>query len=451
MPPFKQTACAFLLGLALASAAGAQEHTIRLPRDEVRELVEVFDLIKNDYVGPVDDRKLMTEAIAGMVASLDAHSQFLGKEDLDDVDSSRTGNYVGIGVEVEVDSNAIRVISAIENSPAERAGIQAGDTIVGVDNVTINDARIGELSRRLMGEPGTPVTLAIARPGEKEVRKLTLKREALHGETVKARMVASGVAWIRITHFQETTPAELAARLSELGAQQPLKGVVLDLRNDPGGVVSAAVGVSAAFLPQDAVVFRTRGRAEGADAVVTAEPRYYRGSSDADPLAQLPAWTKTVPLAVLVNGASASASEIVAGALQDHKRGVIVGTQTFGKGSIQGVIRLSDTAGLKLTVARYYTPEGHSIQATGIRPDIVVPAAADGTSTPEFTLREADLPHHLPAEGDGTDNVADSGADNARKPAVPAAIEKTSLFGTAKDKALTVAVANLGRTASSDR
>jgi carboxyl-terminal processing protease len=434
------------LALLLCASAFAEERVVNLPRDEVRQLVEVFDLIKHDYVNTVDDKKLLTEAIAGMVASLDSHSQYLGKEDMQDLDTSNSGNYVGIGVEVEIDGNDIRVIAPIENSLADRAGIHAGDIIVGVDDTMLNGTKPHDLSKLIPGAPDTPVAIAIARPGEKSVRIFHLKREALHGDTVKASVVAPGTAWIRISHFQATTAAELAARLNDIGAHGNLKGLVLDLRNNPGGLVSAAVGVAAAFLPEDAIVFKTRGRASGVDSVVSVNPRFYRVPSEPDPLAALPAWSKTMPMTVLVNGASASAAEIVAGALQDHKRGVVVGTPTFGKGSIQGVIRLSDSTGIKLTIARYYTPEGHSIQAKGITPDITVPAvvsAVDSNALPEFMAREIDLPHHLPAESE----IAGSAANTAH-PINNA--EKTSSFGTASDKALNIAIANLEKTVTAE-
>jgi carboxyl-terminal processing protease len=436
---------AAILALSLCPAAFAEERIVSLPKDEVRQLVEVFDLIKHEYVNTVDDKKLLTDAIAGMVASLDSHSQYLGKEDLQDLDTNNSGNYVGIGVEVEIDGNDIRVIAPIENSPADRAGIQAGDVIVDVDDTAVNGTRAHDLSKLIAGAPDTPVKIVIVRPGEKTARTFHLKREALHGDTVKASIVAPGTAWVRISHFQATTASELATQLNLLGAQGKLRSIVLDLRNDPGGLVSAAVGVASAFLPEDAVVFKTRGRASGVDSVVLANPRYYRAPSEPDPLAALPSWSRTIPLAVLVNGASASSAEIVAGALQDHKRGVVVGTPTFGKGSIQGVIRLSDSSGIKLTIARYYTPDGHPIQATGITPDITVAAVAPaggGKAQEEIMVREADLPGHLPAEPDA------SGADHASRPTIAGGIDKTSSFGTAGDKALRMAIARLDKSAA---
>ena len=400
-----------------------------LPQAEVEKLLQAYALIKQNYVGQADDKKLFDGAIAGMLSSLDAHSQYMNGEDMRDLERENSGEYVGIGIEVEVDQNRMRVVSTSGNSPAARAGIQAGDIVTAIDGVALAGLSNSEVARRMHGAPGTVATVGLTHGGK--ARTLRITRAPLHNATVATRMAAPGVAWIRISEFGGATGTDLAAALRKLDGKAPPRGVVLDLRNDPGGLVGAAVSVAGAFLAPDTVVFTARGNAPGANATVTVNPRYYRQAGEADVLAGLPAWSRTVPLTVLVNGASASAAELVAGALQDGRRATVVGTQTFGKGSIQSVIPLGEDSGIKFTVARYFTPNGHEIQAHGVTPDVVV--APSVAADDELLLREADLANHLPPAND-----TPAAASVKREP-----LESTRSFGTRDDKALQAAIAQL--------
>ncbi|MGZ5198633.1 MAG: S41 family peptidase [Telluria sp.] len=404
-----------------------EQAQIALPEPEIQKLLATYALIKKNYVGQADDRKLFDGALAGMLASLDPHSQYLDGEGMRDIDRAASGEYVGIGVQLEAWRDRIRVASIVEGSPADRAGIVAGDEIVSVDGVRLANLTDSEIARHLSGAPGTVLSLVVVDRGQP--RTLCLTRAALHDTTVQTRMAARGVAWIRISEFGGATGADLALALKRLDGRTPPHGLVLDLRNNPGGLVPAGVAVAGAFLPQGAVLFSARGREAGAETTVTVDPRYYRQPDEADPLADLPAWTRTVPLVVLVNGASASAAELVAGALQDHHRATVIGSRTFGKGSIQSVIPLTEDSGIKFTVARYFTPNGREIQAHGVVPDLVVAPAAAGDDA--LLLREEDLARHLPA-------IQEDEVESGRTP-----VEPTRMFGTRKDKALRTAVALL--------
>jgi carboxyl-terminal processing protease len=409
--------------------SGAQ---LALPQAEVEKLLAAYALIKQNYVGQADDKKLFDGAIAGMLASLDAHSQYMNQDDMREIQRENSGEYVGIGIEVEVDQGQMRVVAAAENTPAERAGIASGDVIASIDGVALAGLSNSEVTRRMHGAPGTVVTVGVYRGKAGKLRNLRITRQALHNTTVTARLAAPGLAWIRISEFGGATGADLAAALKKLDGKEPPRGLILDLRNDPGGLVPAAVSVAGAFLAPDTVLFSARGKETDNAATVTVNPRYYKMQNEADVLAGLPAWTRTVPLAVLVNGASASAAELVTGALQDQRRATVIGTQTFGKGSIQSVVPLDEDSGIKFTVARYFTPNGREIQAKGVTPDIVVtPAVA---ADDDLLLRETDLANHLPASKD----TAASTAAVKRDP-----IESTRIFGTRDDKAFQTAVAFL--------
>jgi len=430
-------ACAPLAGAAEAAAvpaavpAAAAPTTLALPQAELDKLLAAYALIKQNYVGQADDKKLFAGALSGMLASLDAHSQYMNKDDMRELAREDSGEYVGIGIEVELDRDRMRVAATTDNSPAARAGMQAGDIITSIDGVALAGLANSDVARRMHGAPGTVVTVGLNHGGKP--RTLRITREALHNATVTTRMAAPGLAWIRISEFGGATGADLAAALRKLDDATPPRGLILDLRNDPGGLVQAAVTVAGAFLPADTVLFSARGNAPGANATVTVNPRYYRLATETDVLDGLPAWTRTVPLTVLVNGASASAAELVTGALQDQRRATVVGSQTFGKGSIQSVIPLGEDSGIKFTVARYFTPNGHEIQAHGITPDVVVsPAAA---ADDDLLLRESDLANHLPPS---VPAPAGKGDPLKRDP-----VESTRLFGTRDDKALKTAVALL--------
>ncbi len=368
-----------------------------LPLEELKQLADVYGLIKSDYVESVEDKKLLTEAISGMVASLDPHSAYLDKKAYAELREGSQGKFVGLGIEIgQSDEGYIRIVSPIEDSPAYRAGIKAGDMITRLDATSLKGLSLDESVKKMRGEPGTKVTLTIMRKDEPQPLQFTLNREEIHQKSVKARMVSPGYAWVRISQFQEPTVEDLATKITELYRQDPhLKGLVLDLRNDPGGVLQGAIGVAAAFLPKDTPIVSTNGQLPDSKQIFYGRSEYYSLRGDGDPLAKLPAAVKHVPMAVLVNTGSASASEIVAGALQDYKRATIIGSQTFGKGSVQTIRQLTADTAVKLTTARYYTPHGRSIQAKGISPDLAVDENEDGDGLNGLRMREADLAKHL--------------------------------------------------------
>jgi carboxyl-terminal processing protease len=382
---------------AVAQKAGGMP----LPLDELRQLADVYGLIKSDYVEPVEDKKLLSEAITGMVASLDPHSVYLDKKAYKEMRESMQGRFVGLGIEVSTEDGYVKIVSPIEDSPAYRAGIKPGDMITRIDSAPIKGLALDEAIKKMRGAPGSKVTLTIARKGEDKPLVVPLVREQIKVHSVKGKMVEPGYAWLRISQFQELTLDELAAKANALYAQDPhLKGLVLDLRNDPGGLLPGAIGVSSAFLPKEKIIVSTSGQLPDSNQTFYGRREFYAGRSGGDPLARLPAALKTVPMVVLVNTGSASASEIVAGALQDYKRAIIMGTQTFGKGSVQTLRQLSADTAVKLTTARYYTPLGRSIQARGILPDMLVDESADGDGLNGLRVREADLDKHLGNEAD---------------------------------------------------
>jgi carboxyl-terminal processing protease len=422
----KHTFC--ILALALCGSAGADSGastaTTTISRAGLGALLDAYGLIRLQYVNQVDDRKLLEAAIGGMLRSLDPHSEYLDKEDLLALERARSGEYVGIGMELAPERGAMLVQSVSEAGPAERAGVRAGDRVISVDGRPVTGLGFADMARRVGGAPGSVLAMVLARDGEPAMRTLRIEREALHTDTVKLRGAGQGLAWIRIAEFGGATAADLGTALRTLDAEKAPAGVVLDLRNNPGGLVSASAGVAAAFLAQDKVLFLVRGR--GPEEKVGIGTAMQAGGSG-----EVPVWARTVPLVVLVNGASASAAELLAGALQDHQRAIVVGSRTFGKGSIQNVIALTDDSAVKMTVARYATPLGREIQAIGLAPDRVVPAAAASGTPTALLLREADLAHHLPAVGEAQPPVAVAVAENAK------------LFGTRDDRALQAALAAL--------
>ena len=367
-----------------------------LPVEELRAFTEVFGRIKADYVEPVEDKKLITEAITGMLAGLDPHSAYLDQDAFRELQVGTQGEFGGLGIEVGMEDGFVKVVSPIDDSPASRAGIKSGDLIVKLDETSVKGMTLNDAVKRMRGKPNTQITLTIVRKGEPKPILATLTRAVIKIQSVKSKLIEPGYAYFRVTQFQEHTGETLATAIQTLFKQNQgsMKGIVLDLRNDPGGLLNGAVAVSAAFLPQNSLVVYTDGRTEDAKMRLTASPEnYVRGRVRDDYLSKLPPEIKSVPMVVLVNSGSASASEIVAGALQDHKRAVIMGTQTFGKGSVQTILPLGNNTAIKLTTARYYTPNGRSIQAKGIVPDI---ALDDGTrSEANLRLREADLTKHL--------------------------------------------------------
>ena len=398
--------------------ATARNSVSRLPIEELQQLAAVFGMIKTDYVEPVDEKKLLSDAIGGMVSGLDPHSQYFDKKTFKEFREATTGRFVGIGIEMGMEDGLVKVITPIEGSPAFRAGLKSGDLITKIDDTLVKGLTVDQAVKRMRGEPNTKVVLTVFRKSEGRTFPVNIIREEIRTQSVRAKVVEPGYAWIRVSQFQDRTVEDFVAKLSDIYRQEPnLKGLVLDLRNDPGGLLEGAIAISAAFLPADSVVVTTNGQIPDSKATFRASPEFYQRRGGSDPLRRLPDALKKVPLIVLVNEGSASASEIVAGALQDYKRGVIMGAQTFGKGSVQTVRQLSPDTALKITTARYYTPSGASIQAKGIVPDVMLDETAEGNLFAALRTREADLEKHLQS-GQGAevkDEAREKARDEARK------------------------------------
>jgi carboxyl-terminal processing protease len=393
--------------------AVAQRALAPLPLEELQQLAAVFGIIKSDYVENVDEKKLIGDAISGMVSGLDPHSQYFDRKSFREFREGTSGRFVGVGIEIGMEEGLVKVVSPIEGSPAFRAGLKAGDLITRIDDTAVRGMTIDQAVKRMRGEPQTQVVLQIFRKAENRTFPVTIVREEIRVQSVRAKVVEPGYAWLRVSQFQDRTVEDFVRKLEEIYKAEPeLKGLVLDLRNDPGGLLDAAVALSAAFLPSDVTVVTTNGQLAESRATFKTSPEFYvrRG---ADPLRRLPAAIKSVPLVVLVNEGSASASEIVAGALQDHKRAIIMGSQTFGKGSVQTVRQLGPESAIKITTARYYTPSGRSIQAKGIVPDIWLDETAEGNVFAALRTREADLQKHL-SERSGAADTRDEAREKAR-------------------------------------
>jgi carboxyl-terminal processing protease len=412
-----------------------------LPLEELQQLAAVFGMIKSDYVEPVDEKKLITEAISGMVSSLDPHSQYFDKKSFKEFQEGTSGRFVGVGIEITQEDGLVKVVSPIEGSPAFRAGIKTNDLITRVDEAAVKGLSLNDAVKRMRGEPNTKVVLTIFRKDENRTFPVSIIREEIKQQSVRGKIVEPGYGWIRVSQFQEQTVDDFAKKLEELYKQDPhLKGLVLDLRNDPGGLLNAAVAVSATFLPENVTVVSTNGQTADSKQILKATVRDYLGRDGNDPLKKLPVALKKVPLVVLVNEGSASASEIVAGALQDHKRATLMGSQTFGKGSVQTFRPLGPDTGLKITTSRYYTPSGKSIQAKGIVPDVMVDDTEEGSPYAALRMREADLGKHL-ASGQG-EEIKDAAREKARETALkrleeesrkPNSERRPPEFGSEKD------------------
>lgn len=388
-----------------------------LPLEELQQLAAVFGMVKTDYVEPVDEKKLITDAISGMVASLDPHSAYFDKKSYKEFREGTSGRFVGVGIEITQEDGLVKVVSPIEGSPADRAGLKPNDLITRIDDTAVKGLSLNDAVKKMRGQPQTKVLLTIFRKDESRTFPVSITREEIRTQSVRSKVIEPGYAWIRLSQFQDRTVDDFVTKIEQIYKQEPhLKGLVLDLRNDPGGLLDAAVAVSAAFLPENVTVVSTNGQLPESKSTFKASPEFYQRRSGADPLKGLPAALKTVPLVVLVNEGSASASEIVAGALQDHKRAIIMGNQTFGKGSVQTVRPLGPDTGIKLTTARYYTPSGKSIQARGIVPDVMVDETAEGSPFAALRTREADLEKHLNS-GQGAE-VKDEGREKAREDAL---------------------------------
>ncbi|MCM2357944.1 MAG: S41 family peptidase [Geobacteraceae bacterium] len=357
--------------------------------DYLSLLPEVMELIKQKYVDKVDDKKLLEGAVNGMLASLDPHSAYLPPDFFKEMNIEMSGSFGGLGIEITMAEGRLTVIAPIDDTPAFRAGIKAGDIIWAIDGKPTLDLAINEAVKRMRGPQGTRVTLTVIRRSAQRPLVFNLVRDIIKTKSMRARTLEPGYGYIRIAHFQERTGEEFAAALHALRTENggALRGLVIDLRNNPGGLLEPAVTVAGRFLDakaENGLVVYTKGREESSRMTLTT------GMDDKEP---------RYPMVVLINGGSASASEIVAGALQDHKRAVIMGTQSFGKGSVQTVFPLAGGAGLKLTTARYYTPRGRSIQARGITPDIIVEnGEIAAAAKKEMDIRERDLENHITGE-----------------------------------------------------
>jgi len=370
----------------LADRASEKSAASTLPLEELRTFSEVFGKVKADYVEPVDDKKLLENAIRGMLSGLDPHSAYLDKEEFKELQEGTTGEFGGLGIEVGMEDGFVKVISPIDDTPAARAGVKAGDLIIKLDDTPVKGLSLNDAVKLMRGKPGSKIVLTIVREGAQKPLVLTLVRDVIKVKSVKSKALAPGYGYIRISSFQTHTAEDMGKAIDELKKKSggELKGLVLDLRNNPGGVLGAAVSVSDAFLEKGLIVY-TDGRAPDSKLKYSATPN--------DVL-------KGAPMVVLINGGSASASEIVAGALQDQKRAIIMGTRSFGKGSVQTIFPMSNNTAVKITTARYYTPSGRSIQAEGIEPDVVAEplkvAKSDGDGFEP--IKEADLTGHLTNE-----------------------------------------------------
>jgi carboxyl-terminal processing protease len=422
-----------------------------LPLEELQQLAAVFGMVKSDYVEPVDESKLISDAISGMVSGLDPHSQYFDKKSFKEFREGTSGRFVGVGIEISQEDGLVKVVSPIEGSPAFRAGLKPNDLITKIDDTAVRGLTLNEAVKRMRGDANTKVRLTIFRKDENRTFPVTITREEIRTQSVRGKVVEPGYAWIRLSQFQERTVDDFVKKVDEIYKAEPnLKGLVLDLRNDPGGLLDAAVAVSAAFLPENVTVVTTDGQLAESKAVYKAAPEFYQRRGGSDPLRSLPPALKSIPLVVLVNEGSASASEIVAGALQDHKRAIVMGSQTFGKGSVQTVRPLGPDTGLKITTARYYTPSGTSIQARGIVPNVMVDDTAEGSPFAVLRMREADLDKHL-SSGQGPekkDPELDKLREDARKQLEAEALNPGSTnrppeYGSGKDFPLQQALAQL--------
>jgi len=389
-----------LLGLSLAvgHSVYALKDNDQIPFEDLQAFTEVFSKVKSDYVEPVDDQKLIEDAIRGMLNGLDPHSAFLNTSEFSDLKIGTTGQFGGLGIEVGMENGFVKVISPIDDTPAQRAGVKASDLIIKLDDKSVKGMTLNEAVKVMRGKPNTAIDLTIVRDGEPKPLVITITREIIRVKSVKNRMLEPGYGYVRITNFQSRTTTDLLKAISDLQKEERLKGMVLDLRNNPGGVLNGAVGVSDAFIDNGLIVY-TEGRLDD------SSHRYLATPGDS---------LNGAPLVVLVNGGSASASEIVAGAIQDHKRGIILGTKSFGKGSVQTIQELRNGSAVKLTTARYFTPNGRSIQATGIEPDIKLSTlrlSAEDEKARE-TYSESDLEGRL-SNPNGDGDVDDEEKDDS--------------------------------------
>ncbi len=372
-----------------------------IPLGELRVFTEVFSRLKKDYVVPVDDKVLLESAIRGMLSGLDPHSTYLNRDAYKELRIGTTGEFGGLGIEVGMEDGFVKVVSPIDDTPAQRAGVLPGDLIIRLNDTPVKGMTLNEAVKVMRGKPGTDITLTIVREGEQKPLQITITRDIIRVRSVKSRILDEGFGYVRVSHFQSNTNGFVREAVSKLREESSgkLKGLVLDLRNNPGGVLNAAVEISDAFLTKGLIVY-TEGR------VADSKLRFNANPDDI---------LKGAPMVVLVNGGSASASEIVAGALQDHRRAVIMGEKTFGKGSVQTIVPMTNQTAVKFTTARYYTPSGRSIQAEGIVPDIALDnVKISAGEDPALTrVKESDLAKHLENENGNSDSETGS-ADKSK-------------------------------------
>ncbi len=404
--PWLSAVTALVIGISIGivSSVHAEKTQSRLPVDEVRMLSQVLERIKQAYVEEVDDSDLLESAIEGMLSGLDPHSDYLTPEDFADLRESTSGEFGGLGIEITLDDTGfVRIVAPIDDTPAYKAGLESGDLITQIDDTPVKGMTISEAVTLMRGKPGTTITLTIAREGENQPLEFEITRDIIQITSIRSRMLEPGFGYVRISQFQERTGADFVEAMESLREENEgaLDGLVLDLRNNPGGVLQASVDVVDALISEGLIVY-TEGRLPNSASRFTAHRD--------DP-------SDGVNLVVLINGGSASASEIVAGAIQDHQRGVIMGTRSFGKGSVQTILPLNESHAIKLTTARYFTPSGRSIQAQGIAPDIVVRPGklTQENGNPYYT--EADLSGHLAnpdGENGSNDRAADAGTEDEK-------------------------------------
>lgn len=385
--------------------AERQESLQPLPLDELKVFTEVFGKIKTDYVEDVKDDKLLVDAIHGMLSGLDPHSAYLDPESFKEVRIGTEGKFGGLGIEVTMENGFVKVVAPIDDTPADRAGLKAGDLITRLDDTPVKGMTLNDAVRRMRGKPNTKIKLTVVREDEPQPLEFVLTRAVIKITSVRSSILEDGYGYLRITQFQSATADNVRRELGKLKKKSggKLNGLVLDLRNNPGGVLNGAVAVSDTFLRKGLIV-STKGRIDDSQLKFTATPTDYLDNT---------------PMVVLVNGGSASASEIVAGALQDHKRAIILGTKTFGKGSVQTILPMNNGAALKITTARYYTPKDRSIQASGIVPDVVVEdlKVAKDERSGARRIREEDLARHLKNEN-GDDDTTPAHGRMKKRPTI---------------------------------
>lgn len=368
-----------------------------LPLEDLRTFTRIYNHIRTSYVEEITDEQLLEYAIKGMVGELDPHSAYLNSEDFEDLQNHTTGEFGGLGIEVGMENGFVKVISPIDDTPAQKAGVEAGDLIIRLDDKPVKGMNLSDAIKIMRGDIGSPLRLTIVREGVTQPFEITIIRDIIKTQSVRTKILDDDYLYIRIAQFQVRTGKDLAQKLSdELEKNKEIKGIVLDLRNNPGGVLQASVDVAGTFLDGGLVVY-TKGRLEQSKRDYNALPGDVSHS---------------LPLVTLINGGSASASEIVAGALQDHGRAVIVGTRSFGKGSVQTIVPITKDRAIKITTARYYTPDGRSIQAKGIEPDVIVERAKVTTIKPRLITTEADLSGHLDNNSDDKESNAETRKKN---------------------------------------